>query len=223
MLRTDMEDDNVGQYGAIVESAGMAAVDLKNMLVYGALWKGFTTPCYDEQPFFDADHPVYPNEDGSGAPISISNVQDGNGPPWVLLCTKRSAAPLYLQERMPVQFESKTSAATSDDTYNLDVYSFGGRWRGEAAYGFWQCAFGSKAELNAANFNAAYAAMMKFKGDGGRPLGLAPDLLVTGPDNMAAAELLLKAQQNPNGASNTNYKKVDLFVTPWFAEPMEEE
>ncbi len=101
------------------------------------------------------------------------------------------------------------------NVFDLDVYSFGGRWRGEAAYGFWQCAFGSKAALDAANFNAAYTAMMKFNGDGGRKLGIVPDTLVTGPDNMAAAEALLKAQQNAAGASNTNYNKVQLIVTPW--------
>ena len=57
--------------------------------------------------------------------------------------------------------------------------------------------------------------MMKFTGDGGRKLGIVPDTMLTGPDNMAAAEALLKAQQNAAGASNTNYNKVQLIVTPW--------
>lgn len=212
--RTDIEDDNIGQYGTIAESAGQSATDLKNDLVFQAISDGFNSPCYDGQYFFDTDHPVYPNESGTGVAVSISNVQTGSGAPWVLLCTKRAAAPIYLQERMPTQFESITSAQNST-VFDLDVYSFGGRWRGEAAYGFWQCAFGSKAALNADNFSAAYAAMMKFTGDGGRKLGIVPDTLVCGPDNMAAAEALLKAVQNANGSSNTNYQKVNLVVTPW--------
>ena len=212
--RTDIEDDNIGQYGTLAESAGQSATDLKNDLVFQALSAGFASVCYDGQYFFDTDHPVYPNEDGSGVAASVSNMQAGAGAPWVLLCTKRAASPIYLQERMSAEFDSITSVQNGN-VFDLDVYSFGGRWRGEAAYGFWQCAFGSKAALDAANFNAAYAAMMKFTGDGGRKLGIVPDTLVTGPDNMAAAEALLKAQQNAAGASNTNYNKVQLIVTPW--------
>jgi len=212
--RTDIEDDNIGQYGTLAESAGQSATDLQNDLVFQALSAGFTSVCYDGQYFFDTDHPVYPNEDGSGVAVSVSNMQAGAGAPWVLLCTKRAASPIYLQERMKAEFDSITSVQNGN-VFDLDVYSFGGRWRGEAAYGFWQCAFGSKAALDAANFNAAYTAMMKFNGDGGRKLGIVPDTLVTGPDNMAAAEALLKAQQNAAGASNTNYNKVQLIVTPW--------
>ena len=212
--RTDIEDDNIGQYGTLAESAGQSSTDLKNDLVFQALSAGFASVCYDGQYFFDTDHPVYPNEDGSGVAASVSNMQAGAGAPWVLLCTKRAASPIYLQERMSAEFDSITSVQNGN-VFDLDVYSFGGRWRGEAAYGFWQCAFGSKAVLDAANFNAAYTAMMKFNGDGGRKLGIVPDTLVTGPDNMAAAEALLKAQQNAAGASNTNYNKVQLIVTPW--------
>jgi phage major head subunit gpT-like protein len=212
--RTDIEDDNIGQYGTLAESAGQAAIDLKNDLVFQLLAAGFERTCYDGQFFFDADHPVAPNEDGTGEPVSVSNMQAGNGAPWVLLCTKRAPSALYLQERTAPQFDAITSPL-SDNVFNLDVYSFGGRWRGEAAYGFWQCAFGSKIELNEDNFDAAFTAMMKFEGDGHRKLGIVPDLLVAGPDNMSAAEKLLKAVQKENGASNTNYNKVQLLVTPW--------
>jgi phage major head subunit gpT-like protein len=214
VLRTDIEDDNIGQYGTLAESAGQAAIDLKNDLVFQALAAGFSELCYDGQPFFDLDHPVAPNEDGSGTAVSVANMQEGDEAPWVLLCTKRAPAAIYLQERTAPQFDSITSPL-ADNVFNLDVYSFGGRWRGEAAYGFWQCAFGSKAELNEENFEAAFVAMMKFVGDGNRKLGIIPDLLVVGPDNMAAAERLLKAVQKEGGASNTNYNRVGLLVTPW--------
>jgi phage major head subunit gpT-like protein len=222
--RTDIEDDNIGQYGTLAESSGHAAIDLKNALVFQAISTGFGSGveslCYDGQPFFDTDHPVAANEDGSGAVTSVSNVQAGSGQPWVLFCTKRAPSALYLQERMAPHFDAKTSAATSDSVFENDMYSFGGRWRGEVAYGFWQCAFGSKAELNEENFNAAFMAITKFEGDGRRPLGLIPDLLVVGPDNLAAAEKLLKAVTKENGASNTNYGKTDLFMSPWIRNPV---
>jgi putative transposase len=67
----------------------------------------------------------------------------------------------------------------------------------------------------AANFEAAYAAMMDFKGDGLRKLGIKPNLLVTGASNMAAAEAVLLKANLAGGESNTNYKKVELLITPW--------
>jgi phage major head subunit gpT-like protein len=85
-------------------------------------------------------------------------MQAGASAPWILLCTDRAPKPLYLQERMAVQFDSQTTAA-SPIVYDTDVYSFGGRWRGNAAYGFWQCAFGSKADFTKQNFEDAYDAM----------------------------------------------------------------
>lgn len=210
----DIEDDNVGQYGTIVESHGQAATDLLNDITFQALAAGFTQTCYDGQNFFDTDHPVYPNEDGSGKPVMVSNMQEGNGAPWILLCTKRAASPLYLQERSPVRFDSLTSAQ-NETAFNRDVYSFGGRWRGEAAYGFYQCAFGSKAELTAANFDAAFDAMGDMKGDGHRKLGVIADTLVVGMANRAKAEAILLKQFLANGESNTNYKRVELVVSPW--------
>lgn len=212
--RTDIEDDLLGHYGSIAEGHGQAAKDLMNDLIFQAYAAGFSSPCYDDQYFFDTDHPVAANEDGTGAVTNVSNMQAGTGAPWILLCTKRAPKPLYLQERVPVQFEGQTTAA-SPQVFDLDVYSFGGRWRGNAAYGFWQCAFGSKADLTAANFEAGYDAMLTVKGDGMRKLGIVADTMLVGPSNRAKAEAILATERLANGASNTNYKRVELIVTPW--------
>ena len=212
--RTDIEDDLMGHYASIAESQGQAAKDLMNDLIFQAVAAGFTSPCYDDQYFFDTDHPVYANEDGTGDVTPVSNMQAGTGAPWVLLCTKRAPKPLYLQERVAVQFESQTTAATPN-VFDLDVYSFGGRWRGNAAYGFWQCAFGSKADLTVANFEAAFDAMMNFKGDGQRKLGIVADKMLVGPSNRVKAETILNREKIEGGDSNINYKRVELVVTPW--------
>lgn len=218
ILRDEIEDDEIGQYGATAELAGMAAVNLKNDLVFKALCAGFSSICYDGQYFFDTDHPVYPNVDGTGSPTTVSNVQAGAGEPWVLLCTKRGAPPIFLQERMSVSFDAITDV-NNQNVFDFDKYSYGARWRGAAAYGFWQCAFGSRAALTKDNFEAAYKAMIKMKADGGAPLNIIPDLLVCGPDNLAAAEELLKAEKNAAGASNINYNKVELFMSSWMVAP----
>lgn len=212
-----IEDDNYGMYGDIAESYGQSVNDLMNDLVFGAVAAGFTSLCYDGQFFFDTDHPVYPNEDGTGVPTLVSNMQTQAvpGEPWVLLCTDRAPKPFYLQERIKAQFIPKTSAVNSDGVFENDVVSYGGRWRGDAVYGFWQLAFGSVADLTVANFEAAFKAMETVKGDGNRKLGITPDLLICGPNNRSAAEALLKAQKNAAGADNVNYNKVKLIVTPW--------
>lgn len=212
--REAIEDDKFSHYGSIAESYGMSIGDLFNDLIFQALASGFSSQCYDGQYFFDTDHPVYPNEDGTGTPTSVSNLLAGTGEPWVLLCTKRAPKAVYLQERIKPEFYSVTNV-NNTKVFDYDVFSYGGRWRGNAAYGFWQLAFGAKADLTEANFNAAYDAMMKFKGDGGRKLGITPDLLIVGPANRAAAETLILTQNKTGGESNTNYKKVELLVTPW--------
>ena len=214
VLIDDYDDDNLGAYGTLSESAGQSAIDLKNDIVFQALAAGFASTCYDGQFYFDTDHPVYPNEDGSGVAATVSNMQAGAGAPWILLCTKRAAMPLYLQERMEPRFDM-LSTIQSDQVFNEDKISFGGKWRGEAVYGFWQCAFGSKAVLNAANFALAYDAMMGVKGDGNRKLGIVPDTLVVGTANRVAAENLLLKANLATGESNTDYKRVELLVTPW--------
>lgn len=214
--RENIEDDDFGQYGDITQSYGQAVIDLMNDLIFQAIKSGFSSLCYDGQYFFDSDHPIYANEDGTGAVTLASNLQAGTGEAWVLLCTERAPKAIYLQERIKPMFESQTTA-NATGVYENDVFSFGGRWRGNAAYGFWQLAYGSQAPLTVDNFAAAFKEMEKRKGDGGKPLGITPDTLVCGPDNRAAAEQLLKAAQNANGASNINYNKVKLIVSPWMA------
>jgi phage major head subunit gpT-like protein len=215
--RESIEDDNYGMYGDIAYSYGLSIGDLKNDIVFAGIKAGFAEICYDGQFFFDTDHPVYPNEDGTGVAVTVSNMQAGVAEPWALLCTDRAPKPFYLQERMAAEFVTKTNATTSDFVFENDKFSYGGRWRGDFVYGFWQLAYGSKAALTTANFEAAFLAMETQKGDGNRRLGITPDLLVCGPANRSAAEAMLKAAQNAAGASNVNFNKVKLLVTPWLA------
>ena len=84
-----------------------------------------------------------------------------------------------------------------------------------AGFGFWQQAFASKAELTDANLDGAIQAMMSFKSDMGRPLGIQPNVLVVGPSNRAAAKKVVEAEYKAQGESNTNYKAVEVMVVPW--------
>lgn len=214
VLRTDIEDDDFGHYAMVASGHGEAAARLKDELIFAALLAGWTTNCYDDQFFFDTDHPVYPNADGTGVPVSTSNIQAGVSAPWYLFAPNAPA--LILQERLPAQLESQTTAATTN-VFENDVFSFGGRWRGSAAYGFWQCCYGSKAALDATNFTELYNRMLTQTGDGGIKLGTVPTLLVCGPTNRVAAENLLLRDRLATGETNIDYKRVELLVTPWVA------
>lgn len=56
--RNHIEDDQLGIYEPQAKMAGHSAAQLPDEIVYEAVNKAFTTPCYDGQYFFDTDHPV---------------------------------------------------------------------------------------------------------------------------------------------------------------------
>jgi phage major head subunit gpT-like protein len=212
--RVDIEDDNIGIYTPMMQEVGRATATHPDELVFALLAAGHSTLCYDGQNFFDTDHPVYPNVDGTGTAATVSNVQSGTDPAWYLLDTSRPLKPLIFQERTKPEIEAMT--ATNDESvFTTDTYRYGVRYRCNAGFGFWQMAYKSKAALTKANFDAARAAMELLTADGGRPLGISPTLLVVPPDLRSAAQELILAQQSANGATNTNYKAVDLLVCPW--------
>lgn len=212
--RTDIEDDNVGVYTPLFSEMGRAAATHPDQLVFGLLKTAHTATCYDGQFFFDTDHPVYPNVDGTGTAATVSNVQTGTGEAWYLLDTSRALKPFIFQERTTPELEALTS--TQDEgVFMRDEYRYGIRYRCNAGLGFWQMAFKSQATLDATNFNAALAAMQSQKADGGRPLGIKPTVLVVPPNLRAAAMEIVKVERLANGASNPNFGVVDLIVSPW--------
>lgn len=217
--RTDIEDDNVGVYTPLFAEMGRAATAHADELVFDLLSGGASSLCYDGQNYFDVDHPVYPNVDGTGTPTLVSNYNNGGaspGPAWYLLDCSRALKPIIFQERTKPELEAMT--ATNDEgVFVRDEYRYGVRYRCNAGFGFWQLAYESKAELNDVNFNAAYAAMMQIKADGGRPMGIKPTHLVVPPSLRAAAIALIEAQLTTGGASNPNYKAVEVIVTPWLS------
>lgn len=211
--RNDIDDDQYGVYAPLMEMMGYNAAIHPDKLVFDLLAGGFATPCYDGQNFFDTDHPV---TDALGAVQSVSNMQAGAGNPWFLLDTTRPLKPLIYQERKKPNFVVQNKE-NDENVFMRKEYVYGVDYRGNVGFGFWQMAFGSKDTLNDTQFNAAHAAMGAFKGDGGQPLGIMPNLLVCGPSNRAAAKTVIEAEQNAAGASNINFKAVDVIVVPWLA------
>lgn len=206
-----IEDDTFGVLMPKFQDMGYAAATHPDELIFQMLASGFTNLCYDGQPFFDTDHPGFKD----GAEVSVSNMQAGAGAPWFLLDTRRPLKPLIFQRRRDYRLLAKTDAGNSDHVFMTDEYLYGVDARVNAGFGFWQQAFGSKADLDETNFNDAWAAMGAFQSDKERPLGIMPNMLVVGPSNRAKAKAVVEAEHKAAGASNTNYKAVEVMIVPW--------
>lgn len=54
--KTDLADDNLGQYGPVLEQLGIEAAHHPDELWFSVLEQGESTTCFDGQFFFDTDH-----------------------------------------------------------------------------------------------------------------------------------------------------------------------
>lgn len=210
--RDDIEDDNVGVYSPLFTEMGRMAEAHPDELVYGLLAAGTSTLCYDGQNFFDTDHPVYPNADGTGTAESVSNWDDnsGSGTAWYLLDTTRAIKPIILQERRKANLQAMTKL-DDEHVFTANQYRFGVDVRRNVGFGLWQLAYGSRKELNADNLWEAISAMRAFKADGGRPLGVRPNVLVVPPALEKQATRLLERELDAN-SSNELKGRLELVV-----------
>lgn len=214
--RTDIEDDQVGMYRPMMQAMGESAATLADDLVWGLLPKGKTTLCYDGQNFFDTDHPVFANNDGTGANTPAGNITTGTDndvPTWYVVDDTKTLKPLIFQERTAPEFETKFDPSKSDKVFMEDVYLYGSRRRCNAGFGLWQLAhMAEKTALNRANLAKIIAQMMTIKADGGYVLNVKPSLLVVPPQLEDAARELLEADKI-NGTTNTFKGRLKLHVS----------
>lgn len=217
VMRTDIEDDQIGIYGPLMSELGRASATHPDELVFALLKAGVSTNCYDGQFFFDTDHPIYPNADGTGAPVATSNLTAGGDTPWYLLDTSRAIKPIIFQQRKAPIFTSMTKT-DDEQVFMADEYRYGVDCRDNVGFAFWQMAHRSQAALTGANLNAAIASMAELTADGGRPLNINPTLLVVPPSLREKALEIVKAERNSAGATNINRNAVEVLVTPWVKE-----
>lgn len=213
--RVDLEDDNLGVYRTRAQAEANAVVRFFEEGVAALMRDGFTGLCFDGQPFFDTDHPVYPETDGTGTAESASNiVGEGSGKPWFLLALDGVLKPFILQQRSAPEMDEITDTK-NEYVFMKDKYLFGVRYRGNFGYGFWQQAVASTEALTSANYQAARLKMQTFKRDGGYPMGIRPTHLVVDPTNEAAARAILETQFIGGGNSNPDFHTAELIVSAW--------
>ncbi len=213
--RTDIEDDNLGIYSPMMQEMGRATSAFPDEMVFPLLREGFETACYDGQYFFDPDHPVNAQTDGQGADISVSNVlvdENYTGDAWYLLDTTRAIKPIIYQERKKPKFVAMTKE-DDEDVFMRKLYRYGVDLRCNVGFGFWQMAYGVKAELNLDNLWAAYSNMRSFKADGGRPLGIKPNMLVIPVSLEKTATQLLNRELFADGGTSVSNELRGKFKT----------
>ncbi|KWT81146.1 Mu-like prophage major head subunit gpT family protein [Candidatus Magnetominusculus xianensis] len=202
----NIKDNTLGIFNPVISDLGRTAATHPDELVFGLLPKGLTTACYDGKNFFDDDHPV-----GSA---SVSNYGGGAGTAWYLLDVSRSIKPLVFQVREETEFVA-LDRPEDVNVFMRNEYFYGARRRDNAGFGLWQLAYCSKQSLDATNYAAARAAMLQFKDDSGRPLGVNPGLLVVSPSQEGEARALMLNEMNAAGATNTWRNTAELLVVSW--------
>lgn len=209
--RIKIEKDNIGIYKNQFEMAGVSAARKPQSLILDLIKNGFTSKCYDGQNFFDTDHPIYANHDGTGKVKTVSNFQAGSNDMWVLLDTTQLVKPFIYQIGDEPEFTALDDPKSSETLFMRDKILYGVRAYSNAGYGLWQTAYASKAELSADNYEAAVSAMGDYAVDGGRKLGISPNLILVSSGNYSKAKRIFKAMTGENGSSNVNYGECEIL------------
>lgn len=209
--REAIEDDQHGVYAPLMAQMGQDAASHPDELLFALIALGISTPCYDGQYFFDTDHPV----GLQGAEASVSNYTSAGGNnAWYLLDTSKILKPFIVQKRRDYSFIAKTDLA-SENVFANNEFVFGVDGRLNVGFGLWQQAYCSKAALDEAGYEQARTAMMAFKSDAGKPLGIMPNVLLVGPSNEKAALKAVTAEKLANGADNVYRNTAKVITCPW--------
>lgn len=208
--RDEIEDDQFGIYAPVVEQLGQDAALHPDEMVFDLLKKGFSTPCYDGQYFFDTDHPV----GAPGAQASVSNFQGGSGAAWFLLDTTKVLKPVIYQRRRAYTITPKTSL-TDDNVFSRNEFVWGADGRGNVGFGLWQLGYASKQTLDVNSYADARAEHQSIVGDNGKPLVIRSAELWVPPTLEQAALEVVQAERLANGATNVMRNLSKVVVCPW--------
>ena len=212
--RNDILDDRYGIYGARFEAIGEAVRAHPDELVWPLLKDGFGDThglCFDGQYFFDLDHPYV---DAAGVERTQANTDGGAGDAWFLLDSRRMAKPVIFQVRKPASDIVMMTDPHDEAVFMRREFRFGVDCRDAAGYGFYQTCWGSKQALTGANYQKGRQALAEMRKDGGRPLGVVPNLLIVPPSLEGAARKLVKKDLD---GGNEWHGTADVLVSPWLA------
>lgn len=210
-----MNNQLAGKY-LNAQALGQKIMSHPAKLAFEALAKGHLNPCYDGQNFFDTEHPVYANNDGTGAVTNVSNNDVGSEPTalaWFLLDTTDIVQPIVFQPRTSVRFMTNGKTEDAEAFFMEKIIKFGADYYGNVGYGLWCKAYRSTQPLTAENIEKAYLAMTNFEANGGTNLEVTPNLLVVPSMMKFQAAKILKAK-TIEGTDNTLYDLLEVLESP---------
>lgn len=209
--RTAIQDDKLGLYKPNILQMSQDVYEHPHRNVVSLLNQANSIRCYDGQWLCDVDHPYL---QANGTEAVQSNWAGGSDEIWFLASTKRlGLKPFIVQTRQDFEFHSMTDMS-QDRPFMRNEFLFGVDGRFGFAPGVWQLIYGSRQPLTVANYEAARAAFMGIKRDGGDVLGLIPDTLIVGRLNEGKGRDIVLAKDKAGGGSNTWAGTVDLMVFP---------
>lgn len=216
--RNTIRDDRYGVYTPFMRAMGIAAMKHYDELVWPFLKTGFTTLCYDGQPFFHNSHPIL-DKDGGATTISnadYSSARSANAN-WFLLDLGQMMKPVVLQIRERPGNLVRMDREDDENVFMRKEFIYGTDCRDNVGFGLWQMSYGSNNGLSATTYEAARVALLEMKGDYGRPLGIQPTHLVVPPSLEKVGLELLNAERNSAGATNVYRGTAKLVVSRWLA------
>lgn len=182
-----------------------------NSIVWPAFNAGLTAKGYDGVAFFATTHPA---KDAGGNAITWSNYQGSGGNPlWVLVDDSRMMKPIIRTVREDYRFVGRENPE-DPNVFMKDEFLYGTSGYFGIGYGLPHLAYASKQVLDYGNFNAAMQAMMSVTLDFGKPAGVVPRKLFTGPANRSKALEVVKRSRDAAGADNINHNAVDVVIIP---------
>ena len=211
----DIEDDNIGYLRGLPQSYIDSFLRWRMGELAGLLKSGFSRLCYDGQPFFDTEHPLYPERDGTGTAQKQSNIigsASAAHPAWYLLDLSKPLKPFLYQNRRGLRVVTRSNPATSDVMFDKDTIQWGIDFRGVCEYTLYHLAAASKEDLTQDNYETGRKLLREMKRDGLEPMDVEPTHLIVPPALEAQAKGLIEAQYLESGASNPNYNNVKVVV-----------
>ena len=208
--RDQIEDDQMGLFGSVSAQLAQNAAQFPDELVFPLLKAGNTTKCYDDQYFFDTDHPGW---DENGDETSISNFTAGAGAAWYLIDDTKVIKPMIFQKRKDFKL-IKMDDEKDDNVFNKDRFVYGVDGRCAAGFGLWQLAHMSKATLDAANYEAARIAMGTIRKRNGSTIAIRPAKLLVPPALESAARRIVQQERIDGGDTNIWLKTAEVIVIP---------
>jgi len=183
--KNDIDDDQLGLYGPMVQQLAIEAKQHPNELIAALITNGGTGTAYDGIAFFSAaSHKI-----GDGSTL-YGNFDSGASTAWYLFDTSRPVKPFIFQLRQNFQ-QTAMDAPQDEVVFNRKTYRYGVDARYEAGYLFPQLAYKSTQVLNKTYLAAAIAAMAAYTNADGRPLRVRPNILAVPPSlEMTARDLV---------------------------------